>query len=242
MCKHPVVIIGDDFVETIKIAAFPFGGKSGDKEANLEIIKEQSKVAAEKGVKLICFPELALTGGDTEALGMNIFRLAEKADGPVAKQLADIAKSFGIYIAAGMVQASQVPGRLYSTILFAGPEGMVREVYQKRYFDGMDQLYMTGSSAKEAVQHTYPWGRTAMAAGADMERPEFVEKLSAGKNDFILTFAKMRENREGAILAKKCASFVIYTDAARAAVFDRAGRVLAETQENELLISEIAWR
>lgn len=204
-----------------------------------ELIAECCRTAAARNADFVCFPELVLNGTDTEKLGMLIYDRAEAASGSSHRWLAGLAKNTGLYIAAGMIQKSQVPGRLYSSYLICCPDGQTKNIYQKRYFDGMDQLYMTGSTSKQIVTDTYTFGTVAYALGADMVTKEYVDAIAREKPDMIIA-ASYGRMRDAAMLAKTCGCYVAYTGNGYGAVWDQNGKSLSPKEYGNIFLYEIA--
>lgn len=223
----------------IKIAAAPVQGEVGNPEENKNRIKEYSRMAKEQGADMVCFPELLLIGGDTEKLGMQIFEQAERENGLFHNWLSRFAKDTGIYIAVGVAQQSMVPGRLYSSYIVCSPEGGTKTIYQKRYFDGMDQLYLTGSTDKHAVVDSYSFGRIAYALGADIETDEYIEELSGKSPDLILAAATGEKKRAAEKLAEKSGAYVVYVTTGYSCICGLDGALQKQQEGNDIFLTEI---
>lgn len=116
----------------IKIAVVNFKTVWGNKEKNLKSICEYCKRAKEKNVKLLLFPETALTGydNDRENLGRNKMhiRLAETIPGKSTDIISKLAKKFGMYIIFGMPEKDR--GKIYNSAVVIYPDGRC-ESYRK---------------------------------------------------------------------------------------------------------------
>lgn len=222
----------------MKIMIAPLQGTIDRCELLRESIVECCRKAMAQNADFVCFPELILNGADTQELGMRIYERAEAVSGSAHRWLAGLAKDMGLYIAAGLIQKSQVPGRLYSSYLIVCPDGQTKNVYQKRYFDDMDQLYMTGSTSKQAVTDDYTFGTAAYALGADMETKEYVDEITERKPDLILA-ASYGKKRDAAELAKTCGCYVAYTGNGYGAVYDPDGKRLAPQEDEDNFLYEI---
>lgn len=222
----------------MRIMIAPIQG-ANDKDGQLqERIVECCQKAILKKADFICFPEFILNGADTQVLGLQIYDRAQPLLGSAHKWLAKISKDTGLYIAAGMIQKSQIPGRLYSSYLICCPDGKTKNVFQKRYFDDMDQLYMTGSTNKQALKDTYTFGTIAYALGADMETKEYVDEITAVQPDLIIA-ASYGRKRDAGKLAKKCGCHVAYTGNGYGAVYDPKGEILNPKENEDILLYEI---
>ncbi len=117
----------------VTVAAVNWTGVWGDKSANLAKIKEVSVEAANAGVNIIAFPELALSGYECSAEIRSEKKpckmhtdAAETIPGPATEELADLAKKQGIYILFGMPEQDPENAYFhYNTVAIVGPEGIV---------------------------------------------------------------------------------------------------------------------
>ena len=106
-------------MESLRIAAAVVRAPIGEKEKNLDRVTHWTKIAAKKGCRLICFPEMNITGYcNQEAMT----GYAESIPGPASDRLLGLAEDTGVTILAGMAE-KDVAGKLYIVHLAAGPDG-----------------------------------------------------------------------------------------------------------------------
>ncbi len=109
-----------------------FEAKWGDKEANIAAMKDYIAKAAEKGVEMLVFPEMALTGYTyiAPAAGEKAMQqaLAETVPGPATDALAPLAKAHNMYIIFGLPELKD--DKVYNSAAILMPDGTV-ESYQK---------------------------------------------------------------------------------------------------------------
>jgi predicted amidohydrolase len=105
----------------VKIAIGQITPETSQKRINLEKMKRFTIEAAEKGVKLVSFPELALTGYNC---GDDFFEVAEEIPGDATSFFEKLAIQYDIYIIWGMPEKS-LNGILYNAAVLVGPEGYV---------------------------------------------------------------------------------------------------------------------
>lgn len=150
-------------------------GKWGDINASMEIMDKYVEEAAEKGVEILVFPEMALQGyqyvkpADGEQ-AMQV-KLAQSKDGAVAKHYAELAKKHNMYIIYG---ASEMPDggpivengkeKVYNSAFICAPDGTV-DTYQKMHRAGSeDQWSVCGTTPKMFTIH---WTKDGFGADDD---------------------------------------------------------------------------
>jgi len=99
----------------------------GDKQANLRKIATAINQAADLGVDILAFPELALSGYECGPgrCGMH-HELAETIPGPATEEVAALAGRHGMYVTFGMPERDREdPSVHYISCPFIGPEGLI---------------------------------------------------------------------------------------------------------------------
>ncbi|OBI12014.1 hydrolase [Mycobacterium sp. E2327] len=86
-----------------------------DPAANLELVRENTRRAADAGAVLVAFPEATMC-----RFGVPLAPIAEAVDGPWANGVRAIATESGITVIAGMFTPSG-DGRVKNTLIVAGP-------------------------------------------------------------------------------------------------------------------------
>lgn len=108
----------------LRAASVQFCHRAGDKGYNLATITRFVKQAAERGVRLIVFPEMCITGY-WHVVGMDragIEALAEPVpDGPSVARLLELARGHQMVIGAGLIEADG--DRLHNSYVVAEPDG-----------------------------------------------------------------------------------------------------------------------
>jgi predicted amidohydrolase len=112
-------------LKNIKAGSVQFNHSPGDKKKNLEIINSFVGQAAKKGVQLLVFPEMCITGywhvRKLDKEGINA--LAESVpEGPSTQTLLDLSAKFDMTLGAGLIERS-AEGRFYNTYIVAMPDG-----------------------------------------------------------------------------------------------------------------------
>jgi predicted amidohydrolase len=88
---------------------------SSDPAANLQLVAEHARGAADAGAQLVVFPEATMC-----RFGVPLLPIAEPVDGPWADGVRRIATDAGITVIAGMFTPSG-DGRVTNTLIAAGP-------------------------------------------------------------------------------------------------------------------------
>jgi len=105
----------------LKVAIGQITPKTGEKEFNIQKMKELTLQAVESDAKLIVFPELALTGYNC---GDRFFEVAETIPGPSTKIFEELAEQYQVHIIWGMPEKS-IDGILYNSAAMVGPQGFI---------------------------------------------------------------------------------------------------------------------
>ena len=114
-------------MESLKAAAVQFEHAPGDREANLAKIRTFTTEAASRGVQLVVFPEMCITGyWHVRKLGREeIVELSEPIpEGPSVQELLSLSASHQMVIGAGLVERTS-DDQLYNTYVVALPDGQV---------------------------------------------------------------------------------------------------------------------
>lgn len=169
----------------VKIALGQFKLHEGDTKANLDKMLEMIDKAAEEGVDLIAFPELAYTGYFLDAHTLQ--KLAEPQDGPFVQQMQKKAKEKRIHILAGYAEAGKITGKMYNSCIFIDDEGNVIENMRKVYVWGEEKLKFCEGERFPVVQTKL--GRIGLQICADCEyaEPSRIEMLKGA--DMIIDCA-----------------------------------------------------
>ncbi len=115
-------------MKDLRVAAVQFEHAAGDKRANFEKIEAFAGRAAERGVRLLAFPECCITGyWFLRKLGrQELLDLAEPVpDGASTARLVEMAQRHGMTIGAGLIERD-CDGRMYNTYVVAMSDGQVR--------------------------------------------------------------------------------------------------------------------
>ncbi|MFJ8695550.1 carbon-nitrogen hydrolase family protein [Streptomyces roseolilacinus] len=165
----------------LRTALLQSSGRLGDVTANLRALDEAAARAAAAGAGLLVAPELFLTG---YAIGADIARLAEPADGPSAREAAAVAARHGLAIAYGYPERDG--DAVYNSARLVGADGALLANYRKTHlYGGFEQDWFT-PGAQPVVQAEVGGLRVGLMICYDVEFPENVRAHALAGTDLLL--------------------------------------------------------
>lgn len=154
----------------------------GKKEKNLKRMMDYARSASAQGVKLIAFPEMALTGYDNEddvaKKDKMQVKQAELIPGESTMKMAELSKELGLYIVFGMPERDpEDDGKVYNAAAVVTPEGEILK-YRKMHLPGTEADWATRGDKPLLVDT--PWGKIGVVICYDTYRfPELTHYLRA---------------------------------------------------------------
>jgi predicted amidohydrolase len=139
----------------MRVASVQFEHQAGDKAFNLDRIRSFADEAAEDGVKVLCFPEMCITGyWHVRKLSRNaIAALAEDVpEGQSVRVLQDLSAQHQMLVGAGLVEKGK-DGRFYNTYVCCLPDGAVQR-HRKLHCFVSEHM----SCGNEYTVFDTPWG------------------------------------------------------------------------------------
>lgn len=134
--------------------------------ANLAAIDAAAAAAARRGARILVSPELSATGYN---LGPRLPALAEPADGPLERALAQIARRRRIALVYGYPEREG--SRLYNATTALDRDGAVLARYRKTHlFGALDEPFTSGS--RLVIQFELDGFRCGLLTCYDVEFPE----------------------------------------------------------------------
>jgi predicted amidohydrolase len=144
---------------------------------------ETARQAAAQGVELLVFPEMFLSGYNIGAAAVT--RLAEAADGPSARQVAQIAKAHGLAIIYGYPERGE-DGRIYNAAQLIDTQGQRLGNYRKTHLFGeLDRSMFSQGCETCPVIELNGW-RLGLLICYDLEFPENARRLALAGADLIV--------------------------------------------------------
>lgn len=166
---------------SLRTALLQSSGRPGDVAENLKVLEEAAGRAAAAGARLLVCPEMFLTG---YAIGDDVPKLAEPADGPGARAVAEIAVCHGIAVHYGYPERAD--DLIHNSAQLIGPDGERLANYRKTHlFGSFEQQWFTpGETA--VVQAELDGIRVGLLICYDVEFPENVRAHALAGTDLLL--------------------------------------------------------
>lgn len=131
-------------MQDIRIGLAQINCPIGQVDHNVEKHRQYARRAAKVGARIICFPELSLTGYPHDESQNQKF--AQPLDGEVGNAMLKLSEQTGLLVLAGLLERDQ-SNSIYNTHLVASPGGLLGtyrkthvSITESDYFDHGDQL------------------------------------------------------------------------------------------------------
>ncbi|MFI1396823.1 carbon-nitrogen hydrolase family protein [Streptomyces sp. NPDC020681] len=165
----------------LRTALLQSSGRPGSVAENLKVLDDAAHRAAASGAVLLVCPEMFLTG---YAIGDDVPRLAEPADGPGATAVAEIAARHGIAVGYGYPERD---GELiFNSAQLIGPGGDRLANYRKTHLFGCFEQQWFTPGEQPVVQAELDGVRIGMLICYDVEFPENVRAHALAGTDLLL--------------------------------------------------------
>lgn len=165
----------------MRTALLQSSGRPGSVEENLKVLDEAAGRAAAAGAALLAAPEMFLTG---YAIGDDIARLAEPADGDSADTVAEIAERHGLAIAYGYPERDG--GRVYNSVQLISAEGARLAGYRKTHLFGCFEHEHFEPGEQPVVQAEVGGLTVGLMICYDVEFPENVRAHALAGTDLLV--------------------------------------------------------
>jgi predicted amidohydrolase len=173
----------------MRIALLQSSGRLCEVESNLGELADAARDAASAAARLLICPELFLTG---YAIGEQVRRLAEPADGPSARRVASIAAAHGVAIVYGYPELG-AHGAVYNAAQLIDADGTRLANYRKTHlFGDFEREHFTAGDEPLAAADV-DGVRVGMMICYDVEFPETVRTHALAGTDLLaVPTAQMR--------------------------------------------------
>jgi N-carbamoylputrescine amidase len=118
-----------EFTGMLRAAGIQLHG-TVDKKKNLEKAQRMARIAAERGARLICFPELFSTSWFPADIRAENFSLAEEIPGPTAETMQALARELEAVLILPFFE-KEASGKYFNTALVVDADGQIAGKYRK---------------------------------------------------------------------------------------------------------------
>lgn len=165
----------------MRTALLQSSGRPGSLVGNLKVLDETAARAAAAGAGLLVAPEMFLTG---YAIGDDIGRLAEPADGDSADAVAEIASRHGLAIAYGYPE--RAADQVFNSAQLISADGTRLANYRKTHLFGCFERDHFTPGEQPVVQAELNGLRVGLMICYDVEFPENVRAHALAGTDLLL--------------------------------------------------------
>ncbi|WP_446040007.1 carbon-nitrogen hydrolase family protein [Streptomyces sp. SID1121] len=166
---------------SLRTALLQSSGRPGSVSGSLAVLDAAAGRAAAAGAGLLVCPEMFLTG---YAIGDDVGRLAEPADGPGARAVAAIAARHGIAVMYGYPERDGE--RVFNAAQVIGPDGARIANYRKTHLFGPFERAHFSPGDRPVVQAELGGLRLGLLICYDVEFPENVRAHALAGTDLLL--------------------------------------------------------
>lgn len=175
----------------MRTALLQSSGRPGSVAENLRVLDEAAARTAAAGGTLLVTPEMFLTG---YAIGDDVARLAEPADGPSAEAVARVAARHGIAVAYGCPERDG--DAVFNAVRLVGADGTALAGYRKTHLYGPFEHAHFTPGDRPVVQAELHGLRVGLLVCYDVEFPENVRAHAlAGTDLLVVPTAQMHPYR-----------------------------------------------
>jgi len=166
-------------VKTLTVASIQYRALPYDKAENIRCLLELVREAAANDAGIIVLPEMCTTGMNFHNKAEAEIQ-AETIPGPATDAFAEFARCYKVYIVLGLAETDPATGKMYSSQVMLGPDGLIIGIYRKIHTFGPDLNWAEiGDLGYQAV--TTEWGRIGLGICCDINYWEFIGFLSGSQ-------------------------------------------------------------
>ncbi|MGV9454217.1 carbon-nitrogen hydrolase family protein [Streptomyces sp. NPDC003635] len=165
----------------MRTALLQSSGRPGSVAENLKVLDEAAGRAAAAGARLLAAPEMFLTG---YAIGDDIARLAEPADGDSADAVAEISSRHGLAVVYGYPERSG--DTVFNSAQLISADGTRLVNYRKTHLFGCFERDHFTPGERQVVQAELDGLRVGILICYDVEFPENVRAHALAGTDLLI--------------------------------------------------------
>jgi predicted amidohydrolase len=210
--------------------------------------------AAKAGADMLVLPELFMMYAPLDELPATLVQAAEEVDGPFVKTLALEAKKKRIHIVVGILEKSELKGKVHNTVVMVGPDGKVMSTHRKlQLFDSFGYKESSRFAPAADVEGAFKTrlGKVGLMTCYELRFPEIARILALQgaelivvptawlggrmKEEHLHVLAKARALENTVFVAVASQTGRIFTG--RSLVVDPFGVTICDAGEEETLVT-----
>lgn len=159
---------------------------TADVSANMEVVNDLVREAADRGAEVVVVPEcFAYLGPEAGKLSIAEPLEGEGGDGPILARCREIARQAKVSVVyGGFWEASATPGKVRNACVYMAADGSIQRIYRKIHLfdvdlpDGTKLLESeTVEAGDDAVVADAPFGVLGLSVCYDLRFPELYRRL-----------------------------------------------------------------
>lgn len=170
--------------ETWTVAGVQMDCRLADSKANLDAVSARLAIAADRGARLVVFPECVLTGYGFDSRA-DIRRVAEPIPGPATDRLAAECAKRKVWAVVGLVEYDPATDKLFNACVLVGPDGLVAS-YRKLHLPCLGADRFTDPGDRPFAVHDIGGLKVGMTICFDGSFPETARILTLLGADLIV--------------------------------------------------------
>jgi deaminated glutathione amidase len=192
-----------------------------DPAENLAEVRELAVTAAQRGARLVLFPEYSSFFIDP--VGEAFVDAAETLDGPFVTAVGVLAAELGIHIVVGMAEKTQQPRKFSNTVVALNPNGQIEATYRKQHlydaFGGRESDWVLAGELDAPQLFDIDGLRVGLQTCYDLRFPELTRLIVDAGAELVLVPSEwvrgpLKEHHWGTLLAARAIENTVYVAAA----------------------------
>lgn len=169
----------------VKVALAQFNSKLGDKPHNLQRMADFCQQAADRGAKLICFPELATTGYRGDLLSTTLWELSDTYGSETYQLFSSLATKLDITIVCGFAEKGNYLGEIFNSVGVWNPGCHdISGIFRKVHTFGIEKQWFSAGNSYPVFDT--PIGKIGIMVCYDMGFPEVARILTLQGAELLL--------------------------------------------------------
>jgi predicted amidohydrolase len=202
----------------IAVAQFRPGS---DGAQNLATVRELATTAAQRGARLVLFPEYSSFFVDP--VGEAFVDAAEALDGRFVTEASALAVELGMHIVVGMAEKLQEPQKFSNTVVALNPNGQIEATYRKQHlydaFGGRESDWVLPGELDAPQLFDLDGMRVGLQTCYDLRFPELTRLIVDAGAELVLVPSEwvrgpLKEHHWSTLLAARAIENTVYIAAA----------------------------